>query len=297
MQELGTLVEDYKIGASDVENIRKAAPLVLANKEKIADHHYDRLLSKHETASFFADDKVFERARTAFIKWLEDLVSGDFSLNYFLRLNRIGAAHVRIGLPAHHVNVQISLARSYIGELVSEQYSHDPGAAGQIMKSLNKIIDLNLDLMTRSYREEELMSNFISHKLDHWLIRSARWFVNGFNMALVVGLVMTGVFVFGLGVYDFSNIGTVGLERAVLAGLGTLLILWVVIELLDTQIRHMKGHAFAIKVFVSVALVAELRKVLMSTIGHATWQEQSALVASVLVLGIIFWLISRVEKS
>lgn len=297
MQELSTLVDDYKINAADVDNIRKAAPLVLANKEKIADHHYERLLAKHETASFFADDKVFERARAAFIKWLEDLVSGDFSLNYFLRLNRIGAAHVRIGLPAHHVNVQISMVRSYIGELVSEQHSHDPGAAGQIMKSMDKIIDLNLDLMTRSYREEELMTNFISHKLDHWLIRSARWFVNGFNMALVVGLVMTGVFVFGLGVYDFSNIAEVGLERAVLAGLGTLLILWVVIELLDTQIRHMKGHAFAIKVFVSVALVAELRKVLMSTIGHASWQEQATLVASVLVLGIIFWLISRVEKS
>ena len=82
-----------------------------------------------------------------------------------------------------------------------------------------------------------------------------------------------------------------------LRGLGTLLVLWVVIELLDTQIKHMKGSSFAIKVFVSVALVAELRRLLITSIEHASWQEELILVASLLALGAIYWMVSRIERG
>jgi uncharacterized membrane protein (DUF373 family)/hemoglobin-like flavoprotein len=296
MSEMAQLLGDYKISSVDIENIKLAAPIIESNKERIADHHYDRLLTHKETARFFQDEIILSKARNAFIQWLQDLVSGDYSSAYYVKLNRVGGVHVKINLPAFHVNVQIAHVRHFVEELICEAHKDNLVMAAQINRSLGKLLDLNLDLMTRSYREEELKSNFLSYKLDSWLISIAKRFVNGFNIILVIGLVITGVLILGMFFRDLSQIAFGNVDRGVLGTLGTLLMLWVVIELLDTQIGHIKGHAFAIKVFVSVALVAELRKVLMSSIGHENWQENAVIISSVLVLGITYWLISKIDN-
>lgn len=296
MSEITQLLSDYKISSTDLENIKLATPIIESNKEKIADHHYDRLLTNKETARFFKDEQTLSRAREAFIQWLKDLVSGEYSAEYYVKLNRVGGIHVRINLPAFHVNVQIAHVRSFTEELICEGYKDDPKMAAQINRSLGKLLDLNLDLMTRSYREEELRTHFLTYKLDSWLINIAKRFVNGFNIILVIGLVITGMLILGMFFRDLTQIAVGNVDQGVLGTLGTLLMLWVVIELLDTQIGHIKGHAFAIKVFVSVALVAELRKVLMSSIGHENWQENAVIITSVLVLGVTYWLISRIEN-
>ncbi len=42
--------------------------------------------------------------------------------------------------------------------------------------------------------------------------------------------------------------------------------LWVVIELVDTEVEHLQGAKFTIKVFVGVALVAVIRKILITSL-------------------------------
>jgi uncharacterized membrane protein (DUF373 family) len=72
----------------------------------------------------------------------------------------------------------------------------------------------------------------------------------------------------------------------------------MMIELLGTEIRHLKGEEFSINVFVGVALVAFIRKVLISSFQKdITDETKYFLVASVLVLGFIYWLISKTEKQ
>jgi uncharacterized membrane protein (DUF373 family) len=75
--------------------------------------------------------------------------------------------------------------------------------------------------------------------------------------------------------------------------------LWVVIELVDTEVEHLKGAKFSIKVFISVAMVALIRKILIASLksGDAALQSQYALIAAMLVLGILYWIISRVERE
>jgi len=297
MPEISKLLSDYKITSDDIHNIKLAAPFLIGKKEEVADHHYSILLGKEETAVFFKDDKVLDRARRAFIGWFEDMLEADYTPSYYVRLNRIGGTHVRIGLPAHHVNVQMSHMRALLADYTRRHYSDDEETATRTINSLNKVIDMNLDLMTRSYREEELSANFLSHRVDSGIIRFARWITSGFNMALVAGLVSIGLMALGLVSIDIVKLFEGGMERGVLSALGSLLILWVVIELLDTQIGHMKGHAFAVKVFVAVAFVAELRKVLISSIEHTEWLQNATLAMSVFLLGVVYWLISQVEKK
>ncbi|MDH5679416.1 MAG: protoglobin domain-containing protein [Nitrospinota bacterium] len=296
MHEMKRLLDQYKVTAQDIENLKSMAPLVAQARDSIADYHYNRLLNNNDTAKFFPDEAVLKRARMAFLQWLDDLFSGQYDVAYYTKLVRVGAAHVRIGLPAYMVNVQMSHIRGYLCDFINTKFKDNPQEAASVSSSLNKMVDLNMDSMTRSYREEELKTHFLTYKLDSVIMSVAKWFVNGFNMVLVVGLVVTGALALVMAVNEALHSASMGLERVVLGLLGTLLILWVVIELLDTQIGHIKGRAFAIKVFVSVALVAELRKILTSSISHASWEEQVALAGSVLILGLIYWLISKTER-
>jgi len=72
--------------------------------------------------------------------------------------------------------------------------------------------------------------------------------------------------------------------------------LWVVIELMDTEIKHLRGGKFAVKVFISVALVAVIRKILVTSLKSEAVEAQISLIAAVAVLGIVYWLIAKVEK-
>jgi uncharacterized membrane protein (DUF373 family) len=78
--------------------------------------------------------------------------------------------------------------------------------------------------------------------------------------------------------------------------MGSLLMLWVVIELIDNEIRQLRGGRFAIKVFISVALVAVIRKILVTTLSAEAIGAQISLIAAVAVLGVVYWLISKVEQ-
>lgn len=68
-------------------------------------------------------------------------------------------------------------------------------------------------------------------------------------------------------------------ERAVL-------ILWVVIELLNTEIKHMRDGGFAV-----------IRKVLIASLQQGDYGAQWPLIASIATLGAVYWLIHKTESS
>ena len=54
---------------------------------------------------------------------------------------------------------------------------------------MEKILDLNLDVIARTYHEEEMRRVFLSYRLDNALIRFAHRFTFGLNMLLLLGLI------------------------------------------------------------------------------------------------------------
>jgi uncharacterized membrane protein (DUF373 family) len=298
MLEIEKLLTDYGIDEADIANIRQAAPMMEKRRDEMAEFHFSLLMKKPDTAKFFPDKGTQERHRDAFVEWFSTLLKAEFNHSYYMKLYRIGSVHERIGMPPSLVNIQMSHIRAFVEDAINTDFNGPCVAAARTIASFNKALDMNMDMMTRSYREAELKTHFFSYRMDAIVLSVAKWFVNGFNLALVFGLLVTGLAVMGLAVYDLTHLAiSDGIEKGMLRGLGTLLVLWVVIELLDTQIKHMKGSAFAIKVFVSVALVAELRRLLITSIEHAAWQEELILVVGLLALGAIYWMVSRIERG
>jgi hypothetical protein len=57
---------------------------------------------------------------------------------------------------------------------------------------VEKIIDINLDVITSAYVEEEKRATFVSRRFESYLIQFAKRFSYGLNLILVLGLVALG---------------------------------------------------------------------------------------------------------
>ena len=68
------------------------------------------------------------------------------------------------------------------------------------------------------------------------------------------------------------------------------------IELMNTEISHLKGGKFRISIFVSVALVAVIRETMIATLKHEQSEMMVYLIASILVIGFVYWLVTKGEE-
>jgi uncharacterized membrane protein (DUF373 family) len=173
----------------------------------------------------------------------------------------------------------------------------DSDERNDMLASLSKILDINLDILTSSYIQEEINIFFVSKKAESKLINFAKRFSHGLNLVLVLGLVSLGLMVLGLFVTDMIQMFKGDLEKGLLATLGALLMLWVVIELVDTEVAQLQGARFSIKVFISVALVAVIRKILITSLKSEAVEAQLSLIAALAVLGLLYWMISKLEAG
>lgn len=293
MQEM---LRDYRIGDADIERLKTLHPLMERHKVALTDRLFEFIMGEEKMARIFPDEEIRKRHREHVREWFMKLFSGEYDAGYFYYLQRIGYRHVRVGVPVHYVTAAMNVVRSFAIEVIESEVK--PSERILYITSLEKILDLNLDLITSSYREEELRTVFISYRVESSLIEFAKRFTYGLNLILVIALVAISLLVVGLFTYDIAHILEGNIGEGVISAIGSLLILWVMIELLDAEVRHLRGGKFAIKIFVGVALVAVIRELLLSSFQETGGMEKQYFFAvSILILGVVYWLISRTEKE
>lgn len=79
--------------------------------------------------------------------------------------------------------------------------------------------------------------------------------------------------------------------------LGSLLVLWVLMELLHTQIDFLKGGKFNVSIFVLVALVAFIRKLMVASLNPEKLEIAYYPVVVIGVLSLAYWLIKKADGS
>lgn len=295
MRTFQEIKDNYRFTDQDIETLKGLLPVVSPHVETIVSDFYSLLLSIPDTAKFLQDEARLAWLRGQHEKWLLALFQGPYDERYFQRLQRIGHAHVRIGLSAHFVYVGMNLVRRHLHRIIETETA--PRQREAACRAVEKILDLNLDIIARTYHEEEIRQVFLSQKLDSLLIRFSQRFTFGLNILLVVGLLGLSLGAVGLIVQDVIHIARGNLVHGLVSAMGSVLILWVVIELLDMEIDRLRGGPFRLQLFVGLALVAFIRKVLVTSLAsHDLWAEGLYL-AGILVCGVIFWLVSRAESG
>jgi len=292
MQELR---EHYRFTDDDAELLKSLQPLAIENQEKFSLAFYDYLYGLPETAEILNHSNR-ERLREMHGTWFITLFSGIYDNHYLNHLIRIGHAHVKVGLDVHFVNAAMNQIRHFLLNLIDGNYS-DREHRRLLREAVEKVLDMNLDVMSTSYREEELKKVFLSRKLDSFLIKATERFTHGLNLVLVLALAVVSIAIVAMFGWDMAHVFRGDVEKGVFTALGSLLILWMMIELLDNEIKNLKGGRFSILVFIGVVIVAIIREILISTLRHDDLKKQAFLAATLLILGIVYYLVSLVQRD
>ncbi|WP_028322035.1 protoglobin domain-containing protein [Desulfatiglans anilini] len=294
MENMQDIRKHYRFSTLDDKNLAELAGILLPYGDQLAEDFYTFLLETPQTAAYFTTDAAVAKRKYTIKSWFRDLLTADYDHRYLLRLQRIGKIHVKIGLNGHYVNAAMNFIRTFcISHLVAEV--QDTSRRQDLVETMNKVLDISLDVMTSSYREAELKKVFISHRAELWLVRWAERLLHGLNLVLMVGLVLMSAGVAGLLVSDILYALRETLETGIIRALGSLLILWMMIELLHTQVEHLRGGGFRVQVFVELALVAFIRKLFVAAIDEKDAVTFALLIGGLLVLGIVFYLTAKIE--
>ncbi len=296
MESIKEIREQFEFSDEDVKNLAKLADILLPLKDQMADDFYDFLSQNPKTAVYFQTEEAIKRRKETFKSWFIDMLTSEYDNRYLLRLQKIGKVHVKIGLDSFYVNASMTFVREQCRRHVLALIK-DGKCQENLLVTLHKVLDINLSIMTSSYQEEKLKKVFVSYKAEEYLISFAERLLHGLNLFLTVGLLALALGVVSLLGHDIYTAITGNLELGVIRALGSLLILWMMIELLHTEIKHLRGGKFSVRIFVELALVAFIRKIFVASFEYKDPTSFVLLLGGLLILGIIYFMVAKVEQQ
>ncbi|MGA1939555.1 EAL domain-containing protein [Arcobacter sp. YIC-310] len=143
------VLKHYQFNESDSKELMKIKDIALKYIDELLLGFYD-FIFKFDHARMFLNNKEIQKRHEVGIKnWYLSLFCGNYDAFYFEKLNYISEVHVKIGLPTHYVNAAFSYIRRFMKDVLIKEKMFNS------LNSLDKIIDINLDILTVVYKEEE----------------------------------------------------------------------------------------------------------------------------------------------
>lgn len=298
MNDYQSLKRHYRFTKEEEAILKELQPKMQANVDAFLDAFYDYIWGFGKTAQYFKNKEILAYHKSKIKEWYINLFCGKYDLEYFLYLYKIGETHVRIGLPTHYVNSAFTFVRSFALKTLEENFVNKERHLKEI-EALEKIIDINLDSLTSSYREEELGKYLSMSKVEKNILSGLKKFNSYVNYFLAAALAIVAFFAIGLFVYDvyllfFTDIK---IEKGILTVLGSLLVLWASIELIHEEIAHLQGKGFAIGAFIMLAMAALIRKVLIYSLSSDKGEELLTIGGVIVALAVAYWLVGAKNKK
>ncbi|MCX7913978.1 MAG: protoglobin domain-containing protein [Thermodesulfovibrionales bacterium] len=257
----------YNFTVEDERRLLSLKTLMEENASRAMDALHTWMLQTKEISEFFEDEERKKHIFTVQRNWFLDLFRGKYDNLYYEELIKIGRIHVRDRVDAHYMNRSINIIRNFCINLLDSKIE-DSEERIRILISIEKILDINLDIITCSYIEEGFKKHSPQYKVSSFLIEFTENFSKTLNFILIVALVGLSFSVIISFWGDVKMIVKGDLQEGIISALGSILFLWVILELINTEIVHLKGGKFYISIFIGVALVAIIRETLIATLKH-----------------------------
>jgi len=251
--------------------------------------------TKGVAASFTAESLKSHVFKTQKV-WFEELFSGTYGNRFYEQLIKIGAAHVRRNVDVHYLQRAANIIKNACTGVISNVEQPVAEITSNII-SVGKIIDISMNVIVSAYIEEEMRSYSPVYKVKSALLSFSERFSQATNFMLVFALIGLTLGVGWLFLRDVSHIFSGDIEQGIISSLGSMLLLWLMIELMNTEISHLKGGKFHISIFVGVALVTMIRETMIATLRHEKPESIYYLIAAILVVGFVYWIVAKTEHS
>ena len=128
------------------------------------------------------------------------------------------------------------------------------------------------------------------------ILRSER-FVFLIKSAVIVAIAIVLLFSIGLLFFDIYCLIRDRYSLGIGTVLGSLLILWVLMELFENQVGHLKGERIDVSVFIVVALVAFIRKLMVASLDAKNIDVAYFPLVTIFVLSVVYVAIRIIDKK
>ncbi|MDH4163194.1 MAG: protoglobin domain-containing protein [Nitrospirota bacterium] len=294
MRTFKEIKQDYRFTPDDERRLADLKPLMDEHAEEILSTVSLWFKGTKGAAKFFTEETLQKHVFDSQKEWFLLLFSGKYDNTYYDKLIKIGMAHMRRNVDVHYLHRMANIIKnSCTGALSKTDDSREEMTSNIVV--LGKIIDMSLNVITNAYIEEEMRVYSPVYKVRSALISFSERFSQTTNFILVFALIGLTLGVVWLFLRDVMHIFEGDVERGIISALGSMLLLWLMIELMSTEIAHLKGGKFHISVFVGVALVTMIRETMIATLRHEKPESIYYLIAAILVIGFVYWIVTRAE--
>ncbi len=156
-----TFIEEMKqigeLSAADRRLLGEMQPAIEKHAPAIVAAFYAQL-QRFPTldALLKAEPGRVEKLKAHLARWLVSLGEGEYGEGYFDGRYRIGKRHVEVGLEPRYVIAAMAFCRGFASQrIVEAEYASDPQKEARLV-ALNRIMDLDLNIMLQSYDDHRL---------------------------------------------------------------------------------------------------------------------------------------------
>jgi len=147
--DIDILFNNYRFTDKDILVLQQLKPIAENNLEHLIEEFYSFLFSFQYAKIFLNQKDILDKHEKGIKEWFLKLFSGQYDQNYFQYLFQINETHVKIGLPPHYINTAFSFIREFLVNMLIKYQKEDA------IFALHKIIDINLDILSLSYNQED----------------------------------------------------------------------------------------------------------------------------------------------
>ncbi len=137
--------------AVDAAALRELRPLLEPGLDRVVSRFYEAVQSHAGTRAVLdGTPEQMRRLRATLLTWLRGLFGGEYGAAYCHDRDRIGRAHVRIGLPQHFALAAMEIVRAELDALLREAAPPELEAK---RAALHRLLTLEIGMMAESYKQ------------------------------------------------------------------------------------------------------------------------------------------------
>lgn len=137
----------------DADRIRELKEIVEPHFGEVIDRFYEALWKNPRTRMVFEGEEQVARLRRTLLRWLDELFTGPYDEDYFVKRHRIGKVHVNVGLMPQFMFGAMNVMRLEMIAIITDDERGLGGGdeTARALMSLEKMLDMELTIMVQSY--------------------------------------------------------------------------------------------------------------------------------------------------
>jgi len=297
MRRFRDILERYHFTEDDKTKLQSLGRVIGNYADVVLESLHSWIATDKETSKLLPDPAKRDHIFKMQTEWFIGLFSGNYDYRFFAKLIKIGTVHMKANVDAHLIHRAMNLIRNSCIDIILNKIELDSEEKSKMIISFQKILDISHDVINSSYIEEEIKTYSPIFKIKNTLLEFTERFSQLMNLVLILSLVGLSIGVVVMFVSDIVELLHGELYSGIISALGSILLLWVIIGLINNEISHLKGGKFHISIFIGVALVAMIKEIMLATLKHEKPEIIYYLIAAIVAIGFVYWLVIKKEED